>query len=230
MNSNQLFTVVMYDISAPSSQNPINSPYVHYLAVNIPNNSQSGDIVLSYTPPSPPPNSGAHTYITDTYLQTGRISISPISNRANFPLNEFIQRYGLQLVDRKWFNLETNTKSPSNGVYSNSSWFNTNLNEQDEKYCRCILQVAGKQPPACNIERAWFKTRDGKKCVNPYAVCHSSVQRESGRPVCGPYYNFNNIPDQELIGYASLNRINIPQPYNREQMIENIYQWKYQNK
>lgn len=100
----------------------------------------------------------------------------------------------------------------------------TSLSDQDKKYCRCTLHVAGKQTPKCLQNKAWFKTIDGQKCANPYSICAKSTKHTSRE--CAEHYNWSEIPDQELTGYANLNRIPVPQPYNRQQMLENIITWK----
>lgn len=84
------------------------------------------------------------------------------------------------------------------------------LDEQDQKYCSCVIQVEAKE---------------GDR-YNPYAVCHSSV-RGVGRPDCGDNYDWPKLTDAELIGYAEgRHDIAIPQPYNRSQMLNNIREWK----
>ena len=80
-----------------------------------------------------------------------------------------------------------------------------NLNEKQKKYCRCLLHVTDNNPKWCNKTKAWKKTRYGKRCYNPYAVCADKIKTTTGRLPC--YYNFKNksIPDNEIISYAQLN-------------------------
>ncbi len=40
------------------------------------------------------------------------------------------------------------------------------------------------------------------------------------------YYNWEGIPDNELEGYANINHIPVPTPYDRTQIINNILAWK----
>lgn len=77
------------------------------------------------------------------------------------------------------------------------------LTEPHERYCRCIAHVASQQPEWCLKERAWFKTRDGKKCYNPYAICSKSTKRQ-GFAECSVNFDFTQFPDSELIAYANL--------------------------
>ena len=91
--------------------------------------------------------------------------------------------------------------------------------------------MAAKQPGACNTEKAWFETREGKVCVNPYAICSKSVG--TSVRTCGENYDFESLPDNYLIAYAELHQnskdsinIIIPNPYYREEMLNNIKRWK----
>lgn len=126
-------------------------------------------------------------------------------------------------------------KSLKNGDQSISmdSYFksDSNLTEQQKKWCRCVLKVADKQPGACNTEKAWFETRDGKTCYNPYAICSKSVG--TSVRTCGENYDFESLSDNHLIAYAELHQnskdginIEIPVPYDRTMMLMNIKKWK----
>ena len=64
------------------------------------------------------------------------------------------------------------------------------------------------------------------KFYNPYAICAKSVGTTSRE--CSDNYSFENIPNAELQGYASLHGIEIPSPYDRGELIENIRRWKEQ--
>ncbi len=98
------------------------------------------------------------------------------------------------------------------------------LSERDKKYCRCVLHVMGKQVPECLQDKAWFKKVGGKQCYNPYSVCAKSTGHTSRQ--CGENYDWSGIPDNELEGYANINHISVPAPYDRTQMINNILAWK----
>ena len=102
---------------------------------------------------------------------------------------------------------------------SKELWMSSSLNEGQQKYCRCLLHVAAKQPAACNTDKAWRQTREGQTCYNPYAVCSRAGERVHS---CSGDYIFENIPDAELIGYASLHGVVIPNPYDRTSMLSTI--------
>lgn len=227
-SDNQLSTLIIYDLSAPSTRNPSNSPFIHFLEVNIPGSKiDQGDVLIHYTSPNPSPESGTHTYVIDLFQQKNKIHADIPHKREAFPLTQFVQFNNLKHESRLLFRV-----NPAANKFdgAGSGEWTQNLSEKDDKYCRCEIEVAGKQPAACNVERAWFQEREGHRCANPYAVCHKTVQGESGRPECGQNYIFENIPDNELVGYASLNRISIPQPYNRQALIQTLYQYEANKK
>jgi hypothetical protein len=76
------------------------------------------------------------------------------------------------------------------------------LDTQESKYCRCLLQV--------------------KNTSSPYGICHASVK--SKNVWCGLYYNFENLPHEQLSQYARLH--NIPASGSVEQIIDRIYDSK----
>lgn len=126
-------------------------------------------------------------------------------------------------------------KSAQNGdsVIKAEEFFKSDstLTEKQKKWCRCVLKVADKQPGDCNKDQAWFETRDGRECVNPYAICSKSVG--TSVKTCGENYDFESLPDNYLIAYAELHQkskdginIEIPNPYVRGKMLENIKRWK----
>lgn len=84
-----LSTFIMYD---PDADLPL---WVHWLVINIPNGDiRKGDIVLSYTGPEPPPNTGTHRYIFNQLEQTEPIYIKT-QKRSKYNIDEFIKTYKL---------------------------------------------------------------------------------------------------------------------------------------
>lgn len=104
---------------------------------------------------------------------------------------------------------------------SKPNYFNnkTGLNEEQKKWCRCTLHVASKNSEKCNRSRNWGKN----KCYNPYAVCSSRIHTSSGGKSCGDYYNFDNIPDNEIKAYGEL--LNI-ETGSRSTTLANIKKYK----
>ena len=84
------YSVLMTDLSAPRPQDPYNSPYLHWLVVNIKGDINKGDVVADYTPPNPPVGSDAHRYTIEIYRQSGKVDASPIKERARFNRLSFI--------------------------------------------------------------------------------------------------------------------------------------------
>lgn len=106
----------------------------------------------------------------------------------------------------------------------------SDLTEREQKWCRCVLHVAAKQTDQCldDVNKNARKVYNSKTCYNPYAVCSATVGTSSRK--CGVSYEFRNIPDIELIAYAHMKRIKIPEPYCREKLISAIMEWKKNEK
>jgi phosphatidylethanolamine-binding protein (PEBP) family uncharacterized protein len=236
---NKLYTILFYDPDAPVG------PYVHYEVQNAPGGDISrGDVTFSYVSPNPPPQTGVHRYTLIVFEQKRTLPGGlNTGGRAPIPLEAYMKSLELTPIEQHVIQIPSpgsfvgpmtrarrRIQAKFNGYSNEKNWVDQQAlpNKNDRAYCRCILHVAANQPSACNQDRAWFETRKGEKCFNPYAVCHESVKGESGQPECGDNYLFDQIPDQELVGYAGLNRIEIPYPYNREEMLANIKQWKKQ--
>jgi len=212
---NTLYTLLLYNSITQK---------VHFAAVNIPNTDLGSSKILNgyeYL------SSGSYTL--DLYTQQeklyGPLEIDTFKSKG-------------QLISSITFDVKLSVKPISliqpiatlaqhvDTSQDKETWFSPELSTDKAKFCRCVLQVGDKQPHTCNSEKAWFETRLNesgvqKKCYNPYAVCASRVGTTSRE--CGNMANFENIPDSLLESYASLNKIDIPSPYNRTQMLNNIY-------
>lgn len=80
----------------------------------------------------------------------------------------------------------------------------TPLNNIQKKYCRCLLHVADDQEDWCLRDKAWFESRDGVECYNPYAVCTKSVGRKGPAFECVRHFDLDTIPASELNALADL--------------------------
>lgn len=76
------------------------------------------------------------------------------------------------------------------------------LSPRDEKYCRCVVEVAA---------------RGGVR--SPYAICQSSV-RPGHRPDCWEAYDYQTWTDKQLEGYAKLRKFS--GPYDRSSILSLI--------
>ena len=73
--SDKNYVVLLYDLDASSPDNPIMSPYIHYLAVSIPGmNVDDGLEVFNYQ--APIPNIGRHRYVFEIFEQSVGFSIN----------------------------------------------------------------------------------------------------------------------------------------------------------
>lgn len=90
-------TLIMYDPDA------VYPPYLHFLVINIQNgNIQSGDVIVSYNGPTPPPGTGTHRYIFEQYEQKSPF-VFPTPERPKFNLDLFKKQHNLALKATKMF-------------------------------------------------------------------------------------------------------------------------------
>lgn len=228
-NTNNNYTLVIYDIDAPYPSDPINSPFIHLLIINISGNDMStGQILFNYTPPNSP-SGEAHRYIIALYEQKSPITSATFINRANFPLDNFINQYNLRLIANELLLVDINNKSlyliEGNNQTQQQVTFNhpyivadSGLNETEQNYCACIVEVATKQPGACNLEKAWFEQKDNRECYNPFAVCASSTGGSNRK--CYQNYNYDILSDQQITALANLINVDINSP--RSTLINNL--------
>jgi hypothetical protein len=73
---NELYTLILYDPDA------VGGTMIHWAIVNITNNDiKTGNIIIPYKGPAPPPKSGKHRYIFNLYEQDRDIFIEPMNER-----------------------------------------------------------------------------------------------------------------------------------------------------
>jgi hypothetical protein len=227
----KLYTILMRD-------QDVKGGYLHYVLSNY-GSSQPKELV-AYVPPNPP--SGVHTYSIEVYQQQGIINtsfpkVSILSHYTDEDVKKFITDNNLTFFTLSVFNVSAAPLSmfgvnpdPVNNIgvdpIDKNKWFRSDskLDEHQKKYCRCVLEVAAKQPGSCNMEKAWFQERDHRTCYNPYAVCAKSVGVSVSS--CGQDYDFNNIPTAELQGYLGLKGVGLPVNTDRLTLIQRINQLK----
>jgi len=94
-------TLIMYDNSAPYPNNNSNSPFLHYLVINVMDNVYDGTIVVDYLPPSPPANSEPHVYTWNLYEQREKQVKDEILERKRFNVEEYVKSHELNLMVEK---------------------------------------------------------------------------------------------------------------------------------
>lgn len=204
-DSNKHYSLLIYDETGE----------IYCLIVNIRgNNILSGDIIQGYIPIAPSDNK-SHSYIIALFLQNGKLSINrnnytveDIVNNENFTLIEHI----LLVANNNSYYIESNMNTITNP--------DIHLADHNDKYCKCILDVATKQPALCNKDKAWYQEIEGKKCYNPYAICAKSTKTSTRG--CFKQYNYNALSNEQLIAVASLKGMNINLPFNREGLIRDL--------
>ncbi|RWS26115.1 OV-16 antigen precursor-like protein [Leptotrombidium deliense] len=105
----ELYSLFMVDPDAPSRQNPRFGQWMHWLVVNISNNTIStGNVIMSYNGPNPPQGTGFHRYVFLVYKQEkrskGRQNFASIANRAKFNVTQYAKSHNLnELVSGNFF-------------------------------------------------------------------------------------------------------------------------------
>jgi len=75
---NKLYTLLMHD------PNAVGGNVNHWIVVNIKNGDiNSGQTIVTYKGPSPPPNTGVHHYIFDLYIQKSELYVSEKINHTS---------------------------------------------------------------------------------------------------------------------------------------------------
>lgn len=94
------YTILVYDQDAPYPENAYNSPFIHYLAINMPSRTQN---IMPWLSPKPPSDSPEHRYIAQLYQQERILPKFYLTRRTNFPLDDFVNQRQLTLVDEITF-------------------------------------------------------------------------------------------------------------------------------
>ena len=89
LDSNNFYTLILYDPDA------VGGTHIHWLITNITNNDiKTGNIIISYKGPAPPPKSGKHRYIFNLYKQNGVNNSEEINERV-MPINDLREKLNL---------------------------------------------------------------------------------------------------------------------------------------
>ena len=104
MEDGVYYTVIIYDIDAPSPSNQ-EYPFCHYLVVNMTIYRNQGDEILSYLPPNPPEGGKPHGYYINIFKQEEQTSpdYNIVYERQAFDVLDFIERHNLVLYDEFYF-------------------------------------------------------------------------------------------------------------------------------
>ena len=194
------FTIVMFDEDAPSGK------YYHSLFVNETRRLRGGDVVLQYLPPQ----RVGHRYHYEIYLQPRELP-KPVATRENFYFEAFL-RHGLRKIAEITVESANGHENDSlndqlKEIRPHDFMKHGELTEKEESYCRCVLHV-----------------KVGGRARNPYAVCTKSVG--TNVRTCGDHYDYDAMPLSELLAYADLKNLKVPDRSARESVIDTIFDWK----
>lgn len=119
VDANKLYTLIFYDPDA------VSGTYIHWIKANITNNDMTtGNIIIPYKGPAPPPKTGKHHYIFNLYQQNGENKTGLLEEKV-FELNELQNKLGVhELVYQIQFisqNESGGNESGSNEIGINES-------------------------------------------------------------------------------------------------------------
>ena len=75
-SQNNIYTLILYDPDA------VGGTHIHWSIINISSNDiKTGNIIIPYKGPAPPPGTGKHRYIFGLYKQDREIFSEPLNER-----------------------------------------------------------------------------------------------------------------------------------------------------
>lgn len=148
----------------------------------------------------------------------GRYYLSPTGRKI------YIQNPRVQAQSQAQSQSQPQAQSPRSRTRRSGTWIKPNapIDERQQKYCRCVLEVSSKQTDKCLDNIAQRKTGTfgpGTDCYNVYSVCAASTGTSTGRGGCSKHYNFNEIPDEFLLAYLKLHGKKLPSVMSHENLV-----------
>ncbi len=142
VDSKKLYSLIMYD------PNAVKGTFIHWLKLNITSNDiRTGNIIIPYKGPAPPPGSGIHHYIFELYEQSGennlvieeRVvnSIDEVKNKLN--LNKIIKKIQFKSENKEGGKRKTSRKirnKSNKNNKSNKKYKNNNKHSKKRKIIR----------------------------------------------------------------------------------------------
>ena len=118
VNPNKLYTLVLYDPDA------VGGTYIHWIKANITNNDmKTGNIIIPYKGPAPPPRTGKHHYIFNLYEQNGENKMIPLEEKV-IELNDFKNILG---VDEPLYRIQFISENKRGGKRINKTRKHTKM-------------------------------------------------------------------------------------------------------
>lgn len=95
------YTLVAWDPDAPAKS------WLHWLITNITgSNPTTGEEVVTWSPPTPPPGTGPHRYIFGLFSHEQPIDVSPPQSRGNFSPSTFAANHKLTFIAYQAFRVK----------------------------------------------------------------------------------------------------------------------------
>jgi len=102
-------TLIMVDPDAPSRDDAVKGPVLHWLVANFQGQDlKDGQTLYGYHGPAPPAGSGPHRYIFFLYQSIDKIPEKKIDGeqRLRFPLQKYVTDNHLGLLDATYFTVD----------------------------------------------------------------------------------------------------------------------------
>jgi hypothetical protein len=99
------YMMMMIDLDAPSGY------FLHWWKQNITTLNLEGDTIVSYYPPTPPSQSGIHTYCMFVFEQKGKLEeMRKTISRIPFPLLDILKEYDIMRIKGMYHYYYVDTK------------------------------------------------------------------------------------------------------------------------
>lgn len=166
------YSVLMTDSDAPTPSDPSESPFLHWLVVNIKGSLESGEERISYKPPSPPAGSKPHRYTIEIYRQPGKVSAAPIKNRTKFNRlafsrdNERVASITFRVSNQDQYTVDVSPVPTSRfdramGIMSDAGYPSYTKHTATKGGCGDSCTIRAGSPPRTSATRPVTKARTG---------------------------------------------------------------------
>ncbi|CAF1359975.1 unnamed protein product [Adineta ricciae] len=111
LDNKKYLTLVMIDPDAPSGENPITGPFIHWILANFKaNDGKDGQPICAYTGPGPRAGTGRHRYMFLIYQSDEQVKqdrkFDTIPERRKFPMATFVENNHLTLIYQTLFTVD----------------------------------------------------------------------------------------------------------------------------
>lgn len=98
------------------------------------------------------------------------------------------------------------------------------INDDQMRYCACLIKLAEQQPGRCHMERAFFEEGNKAPCVNYFEICENAIGTSTLE--CFKNFDLNGFTMVELQTLAHVNKIDYPLNATRVELIKILDKWR----